>query len=86
MPYFKGTPNSIVLYKKIFLHVIHVRIIVPWLHFLWALIHITASLAISELSSEKNMYFITQGQGDSMGKLGTSNYDGNIYSCKSSNL
>ena len=28
--YFKGIPNSIDFYKRIFLHVIPVRIIVPW--------------------------------------------------------
>ena len=31
MLYFKAVPNSIDFYKRIFFHVIHVRIIVPWL-------------------------------------------------------
>ena len=32
-PYFKGVPNSIDFLKKIFSHVIPVRIIVPWFEF-----------------------------------------------------
>ena len=34
-PYFKALPNSIDFYKGIFLHIIHVRIIVTWIKKVW---------------------------------------------------